>query len=122
MTIVEGFDKLMSLDVRGKFGYSSGFGNINYGYSKFGFLSSVSGIYQRKKTLKGYKTSLMKFYGPTNPRTITQQSWRTVFSNAMSAYQGLTSQEKVLLSKEARKYRMTGHNLFIRRYLQANRA
>lgn len=119
--IVEGIEKLYSLSVRGSFGYSNGFGRIRYGKSLYGLFLDACGIYSRKKTLTGFKTSRMSFYAPSNPQTTGQQAWRAVFAAGKVAYDALTTPQKVLLSKEARDYRMTGYNLFMRRYLQANR-
>lgn len=63
----------------------------------------------------------MNFYGPSNPQTPTQQAWRSVFTDGWVQYALLTPDEKALLSSEARRYRMSGPNLFMRRWLQANR-
>lgn len=122
MVIVTGLEKVMSLDVRGNFGYSGGFGLIALGWCSFGFYNEYSGIYSRKKLAKGWGVSRMRFYGPTNPQTSTQQAWRTIFANGMSAWRSLTTEEKELLSNQARIYRLTGTQLFMKRYLQQHRA
>jgi len=121
MTIVTGINKLMSLDVRGSFGYSSGFGRISFGFSLYGLFSEFTGIYQRKKTLKGFRTSKMNFYRPTNPQTTGQQAWRSIFASGWAVYNALTTDEKLILSRKARLYRISGPNLFMRYWLQSNR-
>jgi len=118
MTIVTPVESLLSFEPRGDFGYSGGFGLIAPGRSLFGFFNSACGIYQRKKTLQGFKTSRMRFYGPTNPQTTLQQANRAKIASGWEAYALLTLDEKVLLSKQARLLRLSGPNLFMRRWLK----
>lgn len=81
---------------------------------------NVFGIYQMRMTLRGKVPIKMKFYTPTNPRTTAQQANRQKFADAMTAWHGLTSEEKAKYNKRARKMRMFGRNLFIREYYQSN--
>ena len=111
----------MSLGVRGRFGYSNGYGAIKFGDNAFGLLTEYAGIYSRKKLRKGWGLSRMTHYRPTNPRTTAQQAWRALFADAMASYALLTSDQKALLSKEGRKVGLIGYNLFVRRYLQSHR-
>jgi hypothetical protein len=120
MTIVYFPDGLLSLTPRGKIGYGRGYGFSTYGYMKYGASFNRSGIYQRKKTLAGWRDSQMRIYAPSNPQTITQQAWRGVFAEGWTAYALLTSEEKLLLSRKARLLRMSGPNLFMREWLKAN--
>lgn len=121
MVIVVNTDKVISLGARGKLGYTAACGLARCGYSRCGSSKDYGGIYQRKKTLAGWRTSRMRYYRPTNPQTETQQSWRAVLTAGWTEYNSLTLDQKLLLSKEARLLRMTGANLFMRRWLQANR-
>lgn len=116
--LVQGIDKLVSLDVRGKMGFSAGCGIARCGYSRCGASARFGGIYSRKKTLKGWKTSRMKYYAPTNPQTEAQTARRSLFAMGVSAWQGLTDLDKVYYNKVGRKYRMTGFNFFMRWYLR----
>lgn len=122
MTIVLGTGKLMSLDARGKFAYSGGLGAIRLGYTRLGFYSPFHGVYQRKHTFVGPRISRMRYYRPTNPQTPTQQAWRAKMAEGWSGYNALTTPEKVQLSKEARKYRLSGPQLYMSRYLQSQTA
>lgn len=112
--------RLMSLDARGKFGYSGGFGAIRYGYACFGFFSEYAGIYQKKWGSKSLTIARQRFYGPTNPRTVAQQAWRAVFAAGWGEYRALTDAEKVRLSKLARSYQLSGPQLFMRYWLRRN--
>lgn len=78
------------------------------------------GIYQSRLTRRGKVPIRMKFYRPTDPKTSIQQANRMKFASAMSAWQGLTNEEKLLYDKRAKKIGLFGRNLFIREYYQAN--
>lgn len=121
MAIVKNLDALLSFNTSKKLGFSGGFGAIAPGYNRFGFYDIRAGIYQRKKTLKGYRTSRMAFYRPTNPQTVAQQAWRATFAAGMVAYAALTPTEKGLLFKAARSQRISASNLFLRKWLQSRR-
>lgn len=121
MVIALTTEKLLSLSARGKLGYTAGVGFARCGYSRCASSKRFGGIYQRKITRAGGATSRMRYYAPANPQTEAQQDWRAIFATGWEAYALLTPDEKVILSKEARNYRMTGPNLFMRRFLQSNR-
>lgn len=120
MTLVYHLDGLRSIKPTGTFGYSGGFGLIKHGYNRFGFYSDQCGIYHRRRTRTGVKISRMKFYRPTNPQTVPQMAWRTVFATGVSTWQGFTSGQKSAYNERAREYHMTGFNLFMREYLSEN--
>lgn len=80
----------------------------------------VKGIYQMRRTKRGIVPIRMKFYRPYNPRTIPQQANRTKFAGAMAAWQALSEDEKSDYNRKAKYRHMTGHNLFIRWYLNTN--
>lgn len=119
MAIVNGLEKLNSLEARGKFAYSGGLGRIRLGYTRLGFYNEMHGVYQRKVTLQGKKTSRMRYYRPTNPQTVPQQAWRANMATMWGVYNTLTSDEKLQLSREARRYRLSGPQLFASRYLKS---
>lgn len=143
MAIVSVPQTLHSFRARGKFGFGRGYGGSDYGHARYGILdgigenifygrahygltrthgfAGVSGIYSRKRTLKGWAISRMKFYRPTNTQQPAQQAWRSSFADGMAQYALLTAPEKALLSKEGRKRNMLGFNLFMSRWLQSHR-
>lgn len=121
MVIVTKTSKLMSLNASGKFGFTSAAGFARCGHSRCGASKDFGGVYQSKKTAVGHRTSRMRYYRPTNPQTVLQQAWRTIFASGWAEYNMLTDEQKVLLSKEARLLRLSGPQLFMRRWLQANR-
>lgn len=63
----------------------------------------------------------MAFYAPTNPRTPTQQAWRAKLSTGWGQWNALTESEKAAYYVEARTYRLSAPQLFMRRYLQSQR-
>jgi hypothetical protein len=121
MTIVNKFEALISLNARGKFGYSKLYGTAFFGASLFGFDSPYPGIYQQKVTVKGKKTSRMIHYWPSNPRTVQQQAWRDVFKSGKTAWDSLTTDQKKLYNKRGHKIKLTGYNLFMREWLSSHR-
>ncbi len=78
------------------------------------------GIWQNRKTRRGKVPIRMKFYAPTNPRTVDQQANRTKFAEAMTAWQALTPEQKKSYNERARKRQMFGHNLFIKEYMHTS--
>jgi hypothetical protein len=113
--------KLLSLDARGQFGYSGGLGRIALGYNRLGFYSWWCGIYQKKYFYGKPFISRMKFYRPTNPRTVPQQAWRAVMAQAVSSWQSLDNTTKLRYNKRSNGRHMTGFNLYIKDYLESHR-
>lgn len=114
--------KLLSLDARGKFGYSGGFGRIAFGYTRLGFYDWFCGIYQKKYYYGKAFISRMKFYRPTNPQTERQQLWRSIVANGWATWNTLTTEQKQAFKKMSKNMHMTGPNLFMSEYLKANRS
>jgi len=79
-------------------GLSAGFGHNLYGASFFGYTGRAS-----------------------RTGSQAQGARRVVFLAGWTAYALLTPDEKAILSEEARVYRVTGANLFMRRWLQDHR-
>jgi hypothetical protein len=124
------FDHFLSLDARKRYGRPNGYGNINYGLLRYGEYNPKSGIYQKRvkrldfwtKTYqpKGYTyTCKMRFYKPTNPRTIPQQNWRSKFAFAVANWQALTPKQKKMYNKRAIGKNLSGYNLFISEQLKS---
>ncbi len=83
-------------------------------------LLGVHGIYQMRMTKRGKVPVKMKFYTPTNPRTVPQQANRTKFATAMAAWMALTPADKAVYNARAKKRNMFGWGLFIREYYSTN--
>lgn len=77
-----------------------------------------AGVYQRKITRKGKKTSQMNWRYGGNPRTPAQQAWRAFFTAGVSAYHSLTTAQKLYYKKVGAKYKMTGYNKFLSYWLK----
>ncbi len=75
------------------------------------------GIYQMRLCKEGKIPIRMKFYVPTNPRTVPQQSNRAKFADAVLAWQNLTYTEKQVYNSKAGGTHFSGYNLFIREYM-----
>jgi len=95
-----------AMTIRGKFGKATGPDVLG-----------VHGIYQMRY-MRGRKQPLkMKFYQPTNPRSVSQQANRHKFRDAMAAWSALTNSEKTVYIQRAKSYRLIGYNLFVRDYM-----
>jgi hypothetical protein len=81
---------------------------------------NVNGIWQMRMTRRGKVPIKMKFYVPTNPQTGPQQANRQKFADAMTAWMVLTSEQKEVYTKRAKKRGMFGWGLFVREYYQSN--
>lgn len=111
--------KLDSFSARKKVGLPNGFGDIVFGYSQNGEDNPFAGIYQRKKTLFGYKTSKMKFYRPPLGRTPAQDLLRLKFSAACSGWNDLTNEEKAFYNEKGKKLKLYGRSVYISEFMKA---
>ena len=118
--IVEGLGKLYSFTARGRYGKSRGFGTGSFGFGDFGYDDEMSGVWQRKKTKKGWRWSLMIYARPPTSNTILQAIQRTKFRNGFNAWRALTEDEKNAWRKKAKPYHISGFNLHMRRWLNSH--
>lgn len=95
------------------------YGQKSYGETKYGQAVAPFGIYQVRKGEKKKKTVKMKYYVPYNPRTATQQAWRSNFADAVSSWQSLTDTEKEKYNEKAKGNSLSGFNLYISEYLRS---
>ena len=105
MTKIIGIREPWAITIRKKFGLAvyaengglyaeSGFGEGIYGAGEAVPASQFHGVYQMRRCAEGYIPVQMKFYKPTNPRTILQQSNRDKVRIAVIAWKELTESEK----------------------------
>jgi len=64
------------------------------------------------------KSYAREYVKPRNPKTEAQRKNRNLFRDAMKSWQGLTEPEKAEWNRRARRLPMTGHNLYISRYMK----
>ena len=94
---------------------------------------NMAGIYQRRMYGSGVTLASKKkagrigisqgaFYPYVITHTGPQEAWRTVFANGKGQYDLLTTDQRLLLSKQARSLCMSGYNLFMSRWLQSHRS
>jgi hypothetical protein len=67
----------------------------------------------------GNRTFFRSYVKPRNPDTIAQRNNRSLFRDAMKAWQLLSCFDRAAYSRRARRLGMTGHNLFISRYMRS---
>ena len=84
-------------------------------------LTSISGSVGALVFYKRYGRTIMRAHIiPPNPKTPAQQKNRSRFREAMLSLQGLSADEKIAYNAAARKPGITGHNLYISRYMKKN--
>ena len=96
------------------------YGIPQLGWRIYGTDDKRWGIYQRRK--EGGKPFFIRerFYHPTNPQTVPQQAWRTIFANGMAAWKLLTSEQKLWYHTRASKMGLHGVNLYMKIWLNSN--
>ncbi|HRZ26280.1 MAG TPA: hypothetical protein P5295_05685 [Spirochaetota bacterium] len=82
-------------------------------------IDSISGSVGKLVFYERYGKTVMRAYIiPPNPRTAAQQANRSRFRQAMASWRQLPDYEKDSYNRRARKLSMTGHNLYISRYMK----
>lgn len=110
-------EKPYSHQVRRSFGFNAHLGNNRIGKFALGLENPEAGVY-RVDNLGGHqKTIRNPFYMQWKPRTANQNTTAQKFANGMTAWKGLTEEEKEVYNERAKKYRITGANLFMREYM-----
>lgn len=62
-----------------------------------------------------------KFAAPANPNSARQFQCRTIFSDAIEAWQELDSETKSLYNYRSQKLGISGYNLFVKEYLETHK-
>ncbi|HOW82355.1 MAG TPA: hypothetical protein PK573_07340 [Spirochaetota bacterium] len=84
-------------------------------------INSISGSVGNLVLYKRYGRTVMRAWiMPPNPRTPAQQANRSLFRRAMISWRALPDYEKDSYNHKGKKLGMTGHNLFISRYMKKN--
>jgi len=82
-------------------------------------LTSISGSVGRLVFYSRFgKTIMRAWIIPPNPRTPAQQANRSRFRDAMLSWRQLPDEEKDSFNRKGKKLGMTGHNLYISRYMK----
>jgi hypothetical protein len=68
------------------------------------------------------KTVARRHVVPRNPDTLGQRNNRGLFREAMKSWQSLGDEEKAAYNKKCARLSMTGHNLYISRYMRMHSA
>lgn len=117
MTIVNPGENLIGFYVRKKLRASTALGEYLLGVSEIGLPVDDYGIYQSRSKRWGRPIVRMRSYVPSNPRTIDQQANRQKFADGMASWVSLTSEEKKIYNKRAKRMQLHGRNLYLREYM-----
>jgi hypothetical protein len=110
--------KLLSLDARGKFGYSGGFGRIAFGYTRLGFYNWYCGIYQKRYYYGKPYISKSKFYSSTGGNTLKQINNRAVLAYMWVLWAFVDQKIKEKYKINGAKIGITGANFFMSEWLK----
>ena len=109
--------KLLSLDARGRFGYSGGFGRIAFGYTRLGFYSWWCGTYQKKYYYgKPFICRQRITWGRNNKHEL-QQAWRAVVASGWEQWATFDADTKFAWKRRGEDRRITGPNAFMSEWL-----
>ena len=115
--IIEGLP--VGVTVRGKIGVGRHPGFV--GYTVIGGPDKVLGnpyVFRWRPDIGQEK---LLYYRPSNPRTSTQQAWRSIFADAIAAWRALSEEEKVEWNKKATRRGKRGTDIFRSWYLNTHR-
>jgi len=113
--------KLLSLDARGRFGYSGAFGRIAFGYTRLGFYNWYCGTYQKKYYFGKPHISRQRITWGSNPQTERQQLWRGVHASGVTEWQTFDIETKEQWRLRARNRRITAFNMFMSEWLKSHK-
>lgn len=117
-----------AIAITGNIGNGNGYGFARRGNALYGDSRGVAGIYQKRYTgynqhgyIPGKKRApyyvRMRFYRPTNPRTVAQQANRTKFQEAVENWQAMDDAQRAPYKARASRKGRRGRNLYIQEYM-----
>jgi hypothetical protein len=110
--------KMLSIDARGRFGYSGAFGRLALGYNRFGWYNLYAGVYQKRYFYGKPYISRSRITWGGNPQTEKQQLWRGVFADGKIAYNALTEGGEKFYRLWGATTGLTAYNKFMSEYLK----
>jgi hypothetical protein len=110
-------EQILFPQARKKFGFSTFFGTIFFGYALFGDGNTYAGIYRHTQYYNNRVWQKISFMWPTNPRSANQQAHRAIFANGVLAWQNLTDSQKFAWRKKGQKRMIGGYSAFMSDYL-----
>ena len=114
MAILKPEEKPYSDQVRKTWGFTAMLGWNRLGKFALGLENPKAGVY-RVDNPGGHQKSIRNpFYMQFKPRTANQNAAADKFKNCKNAWLLLTEEEKNEYNEEAKKYRITGYNLYIK--------
>jgi hypothetical protein len=139
MPEIKGIEKLFSVTPKKRFGLFNQFGTSQFGFSNYGeediyFIRApygvatfgdslfgdvilLSGIYRTDNVTGKTKFYRQPYYITKNPRYAAQQANRQKYADGVLVWQGLTDAQKLIYNIKAEGKRMSGYNLFLKKYL-----
>jgi len=116
MVVVNIYQGVKSLSVRGSLGRPNGMGLMKMGWSKPGDFFPEAGVYQKRTRFGKRQIVKMRHTRVPNPRTSRQQFFRDYFRYSVAIYHSLSENALAFYNTRAKKYQMTGYNYYISEY------
>ncbi len=101
-----------------RLGYTSGFGKIIFAYNSWGNFPHYRAQFLASHEKEGFAVSRMRFYRPTNPRTVKQQNWRAVCAYVWTIWATFDPETKEQYRLQGSIRGITGANLFMSEFLK----
>lgn len=111
-------NKLISLQVRGNYGYPWGCGEYRCGFNLLGEENEFSGTYQRVYGQHGAYFKRAAYTREYISATAPQLAKRSAFATGVAGWNALTSGAKLQWKEAGKKRQMTGLNLYMQRYVK----
>lgn len=121
-------NEMLSIEMRGKVGWSTCYGRIAFGRAYFGDSRPIAGIYQRRKLSYDrtryddeykppYPYVNMRTYRPTYSDAGDLPENRAAFAAAVAWWQGMSPEDRAVFKEEAERRKISEYNVAISRFM-----
>lgn len=120
MVVVDWKNRGLSLEARGRYGEPCGVGDMWLGFSSVGEYDTMQGVYQKRPRKKGQIFVRMKYAIDPNHYSAVRQARRTLFGDAVRAWNNLDFEAQIVWNKKKYPTHMSGYNRFISYYMKTH--
>lgn len=118
MAIVNLQNTIGNLEIRGKFGKTSGFGYLMFGFNYFQKMDQMEGIYQKRPRKKGQIFVRMRHYIMPYSNTPAQQAQRQKIRDSLNAWRALSFDEQIKWNRAKKPKGCSGYQYFCKVYMR----
>lgn len=121
MVVLNEREKIIFFMGRKRFGYRQADKEGMRSYAEAQEENPDAGFYRIRNYSGKVIRERLPFYRPTNPQTVAQQNWRSVFADGVSAYRLLSPTELGFWQGVGTRKKMTAYNAFLSYYLNTHK-